>query len=158
MLISASYDNSIKVWTEEDDDWYATETLNGHTSTVWSISFNRDGSKMISCSDDKSMILWERSSQSPQPSTDSSTTQSNNVTGSWRLRQKLTGQHERCIYTVDWAKNESVMQAQAQAHGHEWLSTHACIRDNRKTMVELSANPSHLSIFLVDFAVLSRPF
>jgi WD40 repeat protein len=33
-LMSCSYDDTIKVWQEYDDDWYEAETLNGHESTV----------------------------------------------------------------------------------------------------------------------------
>ena len=31
----------------------------GHTSTVWGLSTNEDGNCAVSCSDDKSVILWE---------------------------------------------------------------------------------------------------
>lgn len=41
VLLTASYDNSIKVWTEEDDDWYCTETLSEHTSTVWQLAMDK---------------------------------------------------------------------------------------------------------------------
>jgi WD40 repeat protein len=104
MLISASYDNTIKIWTEEDDDWYATETLTGHTSTVWSIALNADGSQMASCSDDGSIRLWERSNTKAS-SADENTTTSTTVQGSWKLKGTFAGQHSRCIYTVDWSKD-----------------------------------------------------
>ena len=46
ILFSASYDDTIKAWSEDevDDDWSCADTLAGHTSTVWGISFNREGS------------------------------------------------------------------------------------------------------------------
>ena len=59
ILLSASYDNTIKVWKEDDDDWYCVDTLVGHTSTVWGLSFDVKGRKFISCSDDKSIIEWQ---------------------------------------------------------------------------------------------------
>lgn len=42
LLASASYDNSIKFFKEDqsDGDWVCCGTLKGHESTVWSISFN----------------------------------------------------------------------------------------------------------------------
>lgn len=54
IVLSASYDNSIKQWAEEEDDWYATQTMSGHTSTVWSIAFDptTNGSRFVSASDD----------------------------------------------------------------------------------------------------------
>ena len=58
ILLSASYDDSIKVWLCEGDDWYCHETLSGHSSTVWGIAFSPDGKTMISCSADRSVIVW----------------------------------------------------------------------------------------------------
>lgn len=103
MLVSASYDNTIKVWTEEDDDWYATETLNGHSSTVWSLAFTADGSQLASCSDDGTIIVWDRAARAT-PAADQNTTTSNTVTGAWKSRGTLAGHHTRCIYSVDWSK------------------------------------------------------
>lgn len=59
MLFSASYDNLIKVWKEEGDEWYCAETLSGHSSTVWSLTLNSEGDKMVSGSSDLSIIFWE---------------------------------------------------------------------------------------------------
>lgn len=117
MLVSASYDNSIKVWTEEDDDWYCTETLNGHTSTVWSLAFSPDGARMASCSDDKSILVWSRSATTEgqagaaaaaaaaPPSVDENTTPSKQGHGVWRVQGALLGAHSRCVYTVDWSRD-----------------------------------------------------
>jgi WD40 repeat protein len=43
ILFSCGYDDTIKSWKDDEDDWYCQHTLNGHKSTVWDISFNRDG-------------------------------------------------------------------------------------------------------------------
>ena len=40
LLLSASYDDTIKIWKEDEDDWYNEHTLSAHSSTVWSIAFN----------------------------------------------------------------------------------------------------------------------
>ena len=59
ILASASYDNTIKFWSqEEDDDWACIDTLKGHESTVWCIEFTRDGSLLASCSDDLLIKIW----------------------------------------------------------------------------------------------------
>lgn len=59
LLASASYDNNICVYKEEDDDWECKATLKGHTSTVWSLSFDAAGERMASCSDDRTVKIWK---------------------------------------------------------------------------------------------------
>ncbi|OWZ04116.1 M96 mating-specific protein [Phytophthora megakarya] len=41
LLVSASYDDTIHTWAENDDDWYCKETLTGHTNK----DTNEDGSE-----------------------------------------------------------------------------------------------------------------
>ncbi len=43
LLISASYDNTIRIWKEESDDWYCMDVLTGHLSTVWAVDFSPNG-------------------------------------------------------------------------------------------------------------------
>ncbi|EHA8588110.1 putative protein CIA1 [Cocos nucifera] len=68
VLVSVSYDNSVKIWAEdgESDDWHCVQTLNeassGHTSTVWAVSFNSNGDRMATCSDDLTLKIWDTSS------------------------------------------------------------------------------------------------
>lgn len=33
ILFSCSYDDTIKIWQDDEDDWYCSHTLTGHTST-----------------------------------------------------------------------------------------------------------------------------
>lgn len=33
----------MKIWREDDDDWYCSDTLKGHGSTVWGVDFNEAG-------------------------------------------------------------------------------------------------------------------
>ena len=63
VLFSVSYDDSIKVWREDNEDWYCAETLTGHSSTVWGVAVEASGQRMVTSSDDKSIILWQ--SQAP---------------------------------------------------------------------------------------------
>jgi len=60
MLASASYDNSIKLIKEYDGEWLVFATLTGHTSTVWSISWDKSGTRLVSGSDDKTIRIWQR--------------------------------------------------------------------------------------------------
>lgn len=43
ILASASYDDTVKIWRDEEDDWFCADTLQGHTSTVWALDFNASG-------------------------------------------------------------------------------------------------------------------
>eukprot|EP00913_Durusdinium_trenchii_P005754 g5368.t1 len=65
VLFSCSYDDTIKVWGPDGDDWCCKETLPGHDSTVWSMSFDSTGSHFVSCSDDRTLRLWAPSQTLP---------------------------------------------------------------------------------------------
>lgn len=46
VLASCSYDDSVRIWQEDNDDWYCAATLTGHTSTVWGIAFDPTGDRL----------------------------------------------------------------------------------------------------------------
>src|SRR5690606_41162894 len=60
LLASASYDDTIKIWRDDDDDWYCSATLEGHESTVWSIDFDPSGENLVSASADQTLKIWHR--------------------------------------------------------------------------------------------------
>lgn len=62
LLASASYDDKVCIYKEEDDDWECRATLEGHTSTVWSLTFDPEGHRLASCSDDRTVKIWKESS------------------------------------------------------------------------------------------------
>lgn len=63
LLASCSYDDSIKIWLTppgDEDDWKLMDSMQDHSSTVWAIDFSKDGKYLLSCSDDLSVILYEK--------------------------------------------------------------------------------------------------
>ena len=62
VLVTCSYDDSIKVWVEDDGEWECAQTLAGpglgHSSTVWGVAFDASGQRMVSCSDDQTLKIW----------------------------------------------------------------------------------------------------
>ncbi|KAL1822544.1 hypothetical protein DCAR_0310361 [Daucus carota subsp. sativus] len=101
ILFSCSYDNTIKVWAEDgdSDDWHCVQTLkeanNGHSSTVWSISFNATGDKMVTSSDDLSIKVW---------GADIVRVQSGEGYAPWKHLCTLSGYHDRTVFSVHWSR------------------------------------------------------
>lgn len=71
---------------DPSDDWFCFSTLEGHTSTVWSISWSPKGSYLASASDDKTVRIWKRIAEHK-----------------WDCVLVLSG-HERSVYSVNWSK------------------------------------------------------
>jgi len=63
VLFSCSYDDTVKVWAPDGDDWCCKETLTGHSSTVWAISFDAEGARFTTCSDDRTIRVWAPASE-----------------------------------------------------------------------------------------------
>ncbi|CAN1772103.1 Protein CIA1 [Linum perenne] len=78
LLFSCSYDNTI-----------------GHSSTVWAISFNAEGDKMVTCSDDLTLKVWE---------TDIEGMKSGDGQVLWKHLCTLSGYHDRTIFSVHWSR------------------------------------------------------
>ncbi|KAF4729091.1 cytosolic iron-sulfur protein assembly [Perkinsus olseni] len=65
VLFSASYDDTIRVWSRSpdgggDDDWHCIQTLKGNETTVWSLSLIDAGSQplMLSVAGDGAIKAW----------------------------------------------------------------------------------------------------
>ena len=84
-LVSASYDDTIKLWEAEDDEWICKQTLSEHSSTVWSIAFAFKGKYMITGSEDTSVKVFTK-----LPSGDK-----------YAFSLNISGYHERTVYSVD---------------------------------------------------------
>ena len=61
-LVSCGYDDTIRVWAENDDDFEELQVIKVHESIVWSLDY-RDG-VLITCSSDFSVAFFKRDEDS----------------------------------------------------------------------------------------------
>jgi len=97
ILASASYDNTVKLFKEDGDDWTCFCTLSSHESTVWSLCFDKSGTRLATCSDDKTVKIWKEY-QPGNP--EGIKTEGSDST--WKCVCTLSGYHVRTVYGIDW--------------------------------------------------------
>lgn len=90
LLASAAYDDVVKIWVEDGDDWIERASLLGHSSTVWDCRFVPGGDPrrktIATCGADRAVLLWR------QASDDAAT---------WVLAGRLDDVHSRPVYSLD---------------------------------------------------------
>mmetsp|Transcript_11333 Transcript_11333/g.31279 ORF Transcript_11333/g.31279 Transcript_11333/m.31279 type:complete len:402 (-) Transcript_11333:7070-8275(-) len=60
ILLSASYDDTIKCWAEDAGDWYCVATLSGvHSSTIWSLTLSPSGARLVAGSEDGAISIYK---------------------------------------------------------------------------------------------------
>ena len=64
-IISASRDNSVKVW--DADKGTQILTLTGHTRAVNSVAFRRDGKCIVSGGEDGTVKVWDADKSTDTP-------------------------------------------------------------------------------------------
>lgn len=105
ILASASYDDTVRMWCEDTDDWFPADILRHHKSTVWAIDFNQDGTHLVSASSDLDVVIWQIRESRPQSSASSSGVYiPNEKPFEWRPICVIGGMHRRDVYGVDWSK------------------------------------------------------
>lgn len=104
---SCSYDDTIRLYREDGDEWSNFSTLQSHESTVWSISFDDSGQRLVSCSDDRTIRIWAAGSDDLKQ---------------WTCISTLSGVHERPIYDVCWSHVSGIIAA---ASGDDAISIFA---------------------------------
>lgn len=96
--MSCSYDDTLKVWLDDEDDWFCSETLVAHKSTVWDAAFERSEGKLLAtCADDGSVVVWEYHTPSKKPSSFDTEQQK-----CFEQLATMTGVHTRSVYSADW--------------------------------------------------------
>lgn len=58
ILLSGSYDNTIRLWAEDGGDWYCAVVLN-EAQTVWSLTVAPGGTRIVSGSADSSIGIYK---------------------------------------------------------------------------------------------------
>lgn len=86
-----------QMFKEDNDDWCCFTTLKSHSSTVWSIAFDKTGSRLASCSDDKTVKIWQ---EYLPGNPEGIATKDNEPV--WKCVCTLGGYHNRAIYAIDW--------------------------------------------------------
>lgn len=99
ILASVSYDNTIKLFKEDftDHDWICSNTLSSHDSTVWSLAFDKGGSRFATVSDDKTLKIWKEYKHNNKENIPTP-----NEQPVWKNICTLSGYHTRTIYDVSW--------------------------------------------------------
>jgi WD40 repeat protein len=97
-LVSCSYDDTLKLWDYEDDEYFCKQTLTEHASTVWCIAFSADGKYLVSGSEDKTIKVFSKTDQDK-----------------WALSLNISGYHERSIYTVDLFRDSLLIASVASS-------------------------------------------
>lgn len=87
-VVSCSYDDTVKVWDNQDDEFFCKQTLTEHTSTVWCIAFSDDGKYLVTGSEDRTVKVFSKTSQDK-----------------WAFSINISGYHERTVYSVDVFKS-----------------------------------------------------
>jgi WD40 repeat protein len=106
ILVSASYDDTIKCWAEDAGDWYCAASLSGiHSSTIWSLALSPGGGRMISGSADGSLAIYkcytnaEKKTLFPE--------EEKNRNGLWKCVGKLPDAHTGTVYCVNYAPSRA---------------------------------------------------
>jgi cytosolic iron-sulfur protein assembly protein CIAO1 len=148
ILLSASYDETIRIWAEEDGDWYcALSIASVHTSTIWTIAVAPSATRFISGSADQSLAIYkcftpEELQQRGAISGQQGATSRKKAT--WECVGKLPNAHSSTIYCVDYAPARA-------SHGR----IVSCGSDNRIQIYrEVSNSTPEQPLFAIDASVV----
>jgi len=102
ILLSSSYDDTIRVWAEDTGDWYCAQSImDTHKSTVWSLAASPSGLRLISASADGSLGILKAYATKEKRERFPKEGSHNN--GLWKCVGKLNGAHDATIYSVAYS-------------------------------------------------------
>lgn len=115
LLASSSYDDTVRLYREDVDDWVCCALLEGHEGTVWCVDFEKPGSpryeegrsaRLASCSDDLTVRVWTRVGRSAGQGgvkAVPSILRGAPVEEEWVHEATLPKVHTRAVYSVSWS-------------------------------------------------------
>ena len=109
ILLSASYDDSIKVWAEDAGDWYCAFSIQDvHKDTIWSLAVAPGGGRVVSASADGSLAILksytpaERKERFPEDNDNNNSYDDSR--GVFKCVGLLSGAHDQSIVcSIDYA-------------------------------------------------------
>lgn len=117
ILVSCSYDDTLKFFHKDGDDWKCYQSLTSHTSTVWSAAFSATGEFLASTGDDKTVRIWKNHAHDKLPTVEAN---------SWKCISTIQGYHSRTIYDVSWCKSTDTI---VSSSGDNSLAFYSKMRD-----------------------------
>eukprot|EP00568_Trieres_chinensis_P000401 CAMPEP_0183309556 /NCGR_PEP_ID=MMETSP0160_2-20130417/25416_1 /TAXON_ID=2839 ORGANISM="Odontella Sinensis, Strain Grunow 1884" /NCGR_SAMPLE_ID=MMETSP0160_2 /ASSEMBLY_ACC=CAM_ASM_000250 /LENGTH=421 /DNA_ID=CAMNT_0025473607 /DNA_START=54 /DNA_END=1316 /DNA_ORIENTATION=- len=104
ILLSSSYDDTVKCWAEDGGDWYCAATLSAHSSTVWSVAAAAGGTRLVTGSSDRCLAIWRCYTAQEKRRMDPD---SKGGDGLWKCVGKLPSAHDGPIYSVHCAPSRA---------------------------------------------------
>ncbi|CAD8204330.1 unnamed protein product [Paramecium pentaurelia] len=65
LIISGSHDNTIKFWIKKNE-WLCQQTITDHSDSVYGLSLNQQQNRIVSCGDDKLILIIENQGQNTE--------------------------------------------------------------------------------------------
>ncbi|KAG7344551.1 WD40 repeat-containing protein [Nitzschia inconspicua] len=142
ILLSASYDNTIKIWAEDAGDWYCAASIpDVHQDTIWSLALSPGGGRLVTASSDGSLGILK--SYTPKERTEKFPDLPESTNGLWKCVGTLDNAHSSTVYGLDYAPARA---------GHGRIASSG--GDNRIQIYrEVRASTSDKPLFDLDVAV-----
>ncbi|KAI4846084.1 cytosolic iron-sulfur protein assembly protein 1, partial [Aureobasidium sp. EXF-8845] len=172
LLASSSYDDNIRLWREDIDDWGCCAVLAGHSGTVWWVEFEgatkshlkattdqqqrlldlreAAGPRLASCSDDLSIRIWRRipkDKPNGAPQTGPrmpSIIKTNTIEEEWVPEAALPQHHQRAVYSVSWSKTTGLLVSTG-SDGKIIVYKEQWASANASTQIETTDGPKEIA-------------